>query len=195
MTTTLHILGFSGSLRRGSYNTGLLHAAEELLPEGMTLEIFDLTPIPMYNDDVRHHGYPDAVCALRDRITAANALLITTPEYNASISGVLKNAINWISRPDKDGHLPMSMKPVAIMGAATGAFGATKALAHLRYVLVSTNSYTLNRPGVQVTYADKKFDENGVLTDEPTRSQIHNLLLALADFAPRFAPAPAVTRS
>lgn len=188
--TTLHILGFSGSLRQGSYNTALLHAAAELLPEGMTLEIFDLTPIPMYNDDLRHLGFPDAVCALRDRVTAANALLITTPEYNASISGVLKNTIDWLSRPDKDGHLPMSMKPIAVMGAATGGFGATKALLHLRTVLASINSYTLNRPGVQVTYADKKFDDDGRLTDEPTRSQIHNLLLALADFAPRFAPAP-----
>ena len=191
---TLHVLGISGSLRQGSYNSGLLRAASELLPEGMTIEIFDLSPIPMYNDDVRHSGYPDAVCALRDRITAADALLIATPEYNASIPGVLKNAIDWVSRPDKDGHLPMSMKPIAIMGAATGAFGATKALAHLRYVLVSTNSYTLNRPGVQVTYADKKFDAEGNLTDEATRSQIHNLLLALAEFAPRFAPAPAMSK-
>ncbi len=192
---TLHILGFSGSLRGGSYNTGLLRAAAELLPDGMTLEIFDLTPIPLYNDDLRHQGFPDAVQAFRERITAASALLIATPEYNASIPGVLKNAIDWVSRPDKDGHLPMSLKPVAIMGAATGAFGATKAQAHLRYVLVSTNSYVLNRPGVQVTFAEKKFDDNGVLTDEPTRNQIHNLLLALAEFAPRFAPLPALSKS
>jgi chromate reductase len=161
----------------------------------MTIEIFDLTPIPMYNDDLRHHGFPDSVCALRDRITAAHAVLITTPEYNSSISGVLKNTIDWLSRPDKDGHLPMSMKPIAIMGAGTGAFAPTKALSHLRTVLASINSYTLNRPGVQVNHADKKFDEECRLTDEATRNQIHNLLLALADFAPRFAPAPVLHKS
>ena len=182
----LHLLGFSGSLRARSYNTALLRACEELLPKGAALELFDLAPLPMYNDDVRQRGFPDCVQDFRARISRADALLITTPEYNHSISGALKNALNWASRNDH-GHQPLSWKPVAIMSVATGGFGAARAQDHLRDILASTNCYAVNKPQVMITYADKKFDENLRLTDETTRGFVQQLLLALAEFAPRFA--------
>ena len=131
-------------------------------------------------------GFPEAVQHFRERILAANALLIATPEYNHSYSGVLKNAIDWASRPDPDKTLPLSWKPIGIMSAANGAMGGVRAQLHLRQVFIMTNSYTLNRPQVIVTLAAQKFDENLRLTDEPTRKNVHDLLVALADFAPRF---------
>lgn len=183
---SLHLLGFSGSLRRRSYNTALLHACAELLPNSATLEIIDLTPLPMYNDDVRQHGFPDSVQHFRTRITHADALIITTPEYNHSVTGALKNALDWASRNDH-GHQPLSWKPVAIMSAATGGFGAARAQDHLRDILSSVNCYTLNKPQVMITYADKKFDENLRLVDETTRGFVQTQLAALLEFAPRFA--------
>ena len=182
----LHFLGFSGSLRLRSYNTALLRACHELLPDGVTLELFDLTPLPMYNDDVKQQGFPEAVQHFRARITHADALLITTREYNHSITGALKNAIDWASRNDQ-GHQPLGWKPAAIMSVATGGFGAARAQDHLRDILSSTNCYVVNKPQVMITYADKKFDADLRLTDEPTRAFVQNLLLALVDFAPRFA--------
>lgn len=182
----LHLLGFSGSLRRRSYNTALLHACAELLPDGATLEIFDLTPIPMYNDDERQQGFPAAVQHFRARIAHADALIITTPEYNHSVTGALKNALDWASRSDH-GHQPLGWKPVAIMSAATGGFGAARAQDHLRDILSSVNCYTLNKPQVMITYADKKFDDDLRLVDEPTRGFVQAQLAALLEFAPRFA--------
>jgi len=178
----IHVLGISGSLRRGSYNTALLRAALELLPEGMTLETFDLSSIPLYNDDVRALGYPEPVRKFRDRIAAADALLIATPEYNYSIPGVLKNAIDWASRPPNP---PLDGKPVAIMGASTGNFGTVRAQMHLRQVCVYCNMLPLNRPEVLVMRARDKFDANGRLVDETARGFIRDMLLALADWVQR----------
>jgi len=129
----VHVLGISGSLRKASYNTALLRPASELLPRGMTLEVFDLSSIPLYNDDVRALGFPKPVQEFRSRIAAADALLIATPEYNFSIPGVLKNAIDWASRPPDP---PLDGKPLAIMGASTGNFGTVRAQMHLRQVCV-----------------------------------------------------------
>ncbi len=143
MTTPVHVLGFSGSLRRASFNSAALRAAQELVPDQMRLEIADITPIPFYNGDVEAAGVPAAVKDFTDRIRAADALLIVTPEYNYSIPGVLKNAIDWASRPPRD--MPLSGKPLAIMGAG-GRVGTVRAQLHLRQVAVETNMLPLNSP-------------------------------------------------
>jgi chromate reductase len=180
--TNMHVLGISGSLRKGSYNTALLAAASELLPECMTLEIFDLSSIPLYNDDVRALGFPKPVKELRARIAVADALLIATPEYNYSIPGVLKNAIDWASRPPDP---PLDGKPLAIMGASTGNFGTVRAQMHLRHVCVYCNMFPVNRPEVLVMRAQDKFDANGRLVDETTRGFVRDLLTALVDWTQR----------
>lgn len=177
MASRIHVLGIAGSLRAGSYNKALLRAAAELLPEGMTLEIFDIAPIPPYNEDVRALGYPGSVLSLRERIAAADALLIATPEYNYSIPGVLKNAIDWASRPPEP---PIDGKPVAIMGASNGGFGTVRGQLHLRQVLSATNMRALLKPEVMVSLAQNKIDAAGKLTDEKTREAIRGLLVALA---------------
>lgn len=178
--TSIHVLGISGSLRRGSYNSGLLRAASGLLPEGMTLGIFDLAPIPLYNADLDAAHTPEAVQEFKDRIRAADAILIATPEYNYSIPGVLKNALDWASRPVKES--PFNGKPLAILGAG-GTGGTIRAQAHLRQVAMFLNMHALNRPEVLVMRSWEKFDANGNLTDEPTREAIRSLLVALGDWA------------
>jgi len=180
VTTPIHVLGFSGSLRKASYNAALLRAAAELLPEKMSLEIFDLSPIPLYNNDIEVAGVPEAVQNFKARIKAAEALLIVTPEYNYSIPGVLKNAIDWASRPPRES--PLSGKPLAMMGASGGASGTMRAQMHLRQVCVFTNMLPLNKPEVYVTKAAEKFDAEGRLTDEATRQRIRELLTALRDW-------------
>jgi chromate reductase len=179
MAVSIHVFGFSGSLRKGSYNSALLRAAAGLLPEGMTLETYDLSSIPLYNDDVRAAGYPDVVKDFRSRIAAADALLIATPEYNYSIPGVMKNALDWASRPPDP---PLSGKPLAIMGASTGNFGTVRSQLHLRQVCIFTNMLPLNKPEVLVTRAQEKFDLEGKLTDEITRGFVRDLLTALFDW-------------
>lgn len=184
MANPIHVLGFSGSLRKGSYNTGLLRAATEMLPDGMTLEIFDLIDIPLYNGDVEAAGMPEAVQRFRGRIAAADALLIACPEYNHSLTGVLKNAIDWGSRPPDQ---PLSGKPVALMGGG-GGFGTVRAQVHLRYLLTNLNMLQLNKPDVLVARIHERFDEAGNLTDEATRDKIRNMLEALAEWTRRLQP-------
>ncbi len=176
MSEKIHVLGFSGSLRKASFNAGMLRAAMEVLPESMTLEIFDLSPIPFYNEDLNVDGGPAPVRAFKEKIAQADALLIATPEYNYSVPGVLKNAIDWASRPVKDS--PLNEKPVAFMGVG-GLMGTVRAQHHLRQVAVYTNMYPLNKPEVEVQRGWEKFDPNGNLTDEPTRQAIRALLVAL----------------
>jgi chromate reductase, NAD(P)H dehydrogenase (quinone) len=182
MHEPIRILGFSGSLRKGSYNTALLRAAGGLIPEGTTLETFDLSSIPPYNEDVRQTGFPDSVRDFRDRINAADALLVATPEYNYSIPGVLKNALDWASRPPDP---PLFGKPAAIMGASTGNFGTVRAQLHLRQVLVTLNMLPVNKPEVLVGHAKDKFNTEGRLTDEITRGFVRDLLEALVDWTKR----------
>ena len=176
MATPLHILGFSGSLRKASFNTSLLRAASELLPVGLTQETYDLSSLPLYNEDLKINGYPKIVQDFRNRIAAADALLIATPEYNYSFPGVLKNAIDWASRPPDP---PLFRKPVAIMGASPGPFGTVRGQLHLRQVCVCVNMLPLNKPEVLVMSAQEKFDTQGRLIDEPTRAYIRDLLIAL----------------
>ena len=176
----------SGSLRQDSFNTRLIRAARELAPDGMTIETADLAPLPLYNEDVRAAGYPAAVAAFREAIRAADALLIATPEYNYSLSGVLKNAIDWASRPPEQ---PLAGKPLAIMGASIGLGGTMRAQYHLRQICVSVDLLTLNKPEVMVRSAADKFDAGGALTDEKTREHVRRLLEALASWTKRLGGA------
>ena len=185
-TTPLSVLGICGSLRRGSYNGAALRAAQGLAPAGMTLEIAGLDGIPPYNEDIRAAGLPPAVVTLRERIAAADALLIATPEYNFSVPGVLKNAIDWASRPPDQ---PFDGKPLAILGASPGRTGTARAQYHLRQCFVFLNAHLLNKPEVMIAGANQLFDEAGRLTDEATRAHLARLLAALADWARRLGPA------
>jgi len=162
----VQVLGIAGSLRQGSYNRALLRAARELAPEEMEIQIFDnetLTQIPLYNEDVRQQGEPETVEILKREIEWADALLFAIPEYNHSMSGVLKNAIDWASRPPSKS--PLDEKPIAIMGASIGRSGTSRAQMHFRQICVFTNMLPLNKPAVQVTNAADKFDAKGQLIE------------------------------
>ncbi len=175
----IHVLGLPGSLRRGSYNKALLHAAEQLLPPSMTLECYDLAPLPFYNADVEAEGTPESVLHFRERLRVADALLIATPEYNYSITAVLKNAIDWAPRPKPDAS-PMNDKPAAIMGAG-GMLGTSRAQMHLRDILMHNRNYVVVSPQVMVARAGQYFDKQGHLSDDAIRDRIARLLEALAD--------------
>jgi chromate reductase len=178
----MKIVGLSGSLRKGSYNSAALRAAQALVPEGTTIEIAEIGDLPLYDDDVRAAGYPASVERLRRQLTEADAVLFVTPEYNYSVSGVLKNAIDWASRPPNQ---PFDGKPVAIMGASGGLFGTARAQYHLRQMLVFLNAFPVNKPEVMIGQAQNKFDEAGNLTDEPTREFIRKLLASLVAWTER----------
>ena len=181
---SLHILGISGSLRRRSYNTALLETAAQLLPPGSTLEIFDLSSLPIYNQD-DEKPFPPAVEDFRHRLALADALLIASPEYNASITGALKNAIDWASRPPSQ---PLNGKPAAIMGASTGNFGTLRAQLHLRQILTHVGALTLPKPEVLIARAGQVFAPDGELVDETARGFLRDLLVALADWTIRVSP-------
>ena len=170
-----HVIGISGSLRKGSFNSAALRAAQELAPSGVTIEIFDISAIPLYNEDVKVQGFPAAVADLRAKIKAADGLLLSTPEYNYSTSGVLKNVIDWVSRPPEH---PFDGKPIALMGAAGGALGTARAQYHLRHMFIFLNAHILNRPEVFIGSAASKFDAEGKLTDQPTRDILAAMLVA-----------------
>lgn len=180
---TIHILAFAGSLRRESYNKKLLQAAYELLPNGMSMECFDLAPLPFYNADVEAQGTPQTVMQFRERMRAADALLIATPEYNYSITAVLKNAIDWASRAIPDPS-PLDDKPVAIMGAG-GRGGTVRAQMHLRDILIHNRNYVVVSPQIMLARAHEYFDRQGRLHDEAVRARIARLLDALADLTRR----------
>ena len=173
---TIKILGFAGSLRKASYNRAALRVAQSVTPEGTTFEIYDLASIPLYNDDIREKGYPPEVQDFRDKIAAADAIVMATPEYNYSISGILKNAIDWASRPPGP---PLSKKPVAIIGATMGLWGTVKAQFHLRQMCVFLDLWPVNKPEVLIAQAQNKFDASGNLTDEATKKVIAELMTNL----------------
>jgi chromate reductase len=168
-----HILAIPGSLRAKSLNRMLIRAAHNLAPEGVEIEIADLNTIPLYSGDVEAEGDPEPVRVLKERVHNADALLIATPEYNASIPGVLKNAIDWLSRPPQ---LVLRHKPVAIIGAAPGNFGTARAQSDLRRVLAHVDAYTLQKPEVMLFRANEAFDADGNLEDEQTKELLTSLL-------------------
>lgn len=178
----MNVLGISGSLRQGSYNSMALRAAQKLAPAGIGITIADIAGIPLYNDDVRVAGEPASVAELKAKVRAADAVLIVTPEYNFSIPGVLKNTLDWLSRPPEP---PFAGKPVAIMGASPGPVGTARVQYDLRKVMVFLDAFTVNKPEVFISFAQNKFDAQGNLTDEPTAKFIADLLLALQNLKKR----------
>jgi chromate reductase, NAD(P)H dehydrogenase (quinone) len=173
----MKLLAISGSLRRDSHNTKLLRAAEELVPAVMEFQLFDgLKEIPPYDEEDDVHSAPPAVAAFRAAIADADAILISTPEYNSSIPGQLKNAIDWASRPHATNVL--RNKPVAVIGASTGAFGAVWAQAELRKVLGATGARVVDAD-VALGHAHTKFSENGELLDEAARDQLAEVVVTL----------------
>jgi len=174
--TGIEILGIVGSLRTGSFNHLALKAAQELVPDGAVLDLIDLNGIPVFNQD-DEMAVPAAVREFKRRIMAANAILFATPEYNYSIPGALKNAIDWASRPYGDSA--WQGKPAAILGASPGHLGTARAQYHLRQVLVALDMSVVNQPEVMISNAAQRFDQDGKLTDELTRKSIQKLLSAL----------------
>jgi chromate reductase, NAD(P)H dehydrogenase (quinone) len=182
MENNLKILGFAGSLRKGSYNKSLLRSAAQLLPPETSLQIFDLSEIPPYNQDL-DNNMPPKVKEFKTKIRESDALLIATPEYNYSIPGVLKNAIDYASRPYGDNSF--DDKPVAIMSASVGMTGGARAQYHLRQTFVFLNMHPVNVPEVIVTFASEKFDSEGNLRDDNTKKFLTQLLQNLSNWTRR----------
>jgi chromate reductase len=176
----IKILGIVGSLRKDSYNHFALKVAQELLPDGAVLDLIELHGIPVFNQD-DEIVMPAAVLEFKRQILAADAILFATPEYNYSVSGVLKNAIDWASRPY--GESAWTGKPAAVMGVSTGSFGTARAQYHLRQILVTLDMPTVNQPEVMIGNAAQRFGPDGRLTDKPTRQSIQTLLEALLQLA------------
>jgi chromate reductase len=182
MTDKLKILGISGSLRAGSYNTSALRATQELCPEDATVEIYDINGFPAFNQDLDQQP-PAKVTEFKAAIRAADAIIISSPEYNYSVPGHLKNAIDWASRPYGDSA--WDGKPALIMGASGGAIGTARMQYHLRQIMVFLNMHPLNRPEVMIGNAQDKIDANGTLTDEATREYLKQALEALVHWTRR----------
>jgi chromate reductase len=173
----MRFLGFAGSLRRASYNRGLIRAAAEVAPTGIVVEVFDLHDLPLYNQDVEDAGEPGPVVAFKQAIAGADALLVATPEYNHGVPGVLKNAIDWASRPRVTS--PLRDRPVAVMGASPGQGSTARAQAQLREAFVFTGACVMPQPELLVGAAASHFDNDGNLTDPALRVSLAELLAAL----------------
>lgn len=184
MTEPLTILGVAGSLRASSLNRALLHAARDRAPEGMTIEVFDLAEVPLYNGDVEAVGDPAGVAAFKQAIAAADGVLFATPEYNHGVPGVMKNAVDWASRPPRSA--PLGGKPVGLIGASPGQTGTARGQSQLRQAFEFTNSYCMPQPELLVFRAHEKFDDEGRLTDEATAEYLGRYLVAFADWVRRF---------
>ncbi len=170
----IHIVGICGSLRKQSYNLGLLRAFEQELPDGARFTLADISDLPFFNADMEQ-PYPESVMKLKKLMESADAVVISSPEYNMSYTGVLKNALEWLSR--RQLKTPLAGKPVAIIGAS--AIQASVSQSHLRDVMFALNMQVLSRPIVQVIHASEKFDEEGNLTDERTWESLGQLTTAL----------------
>jgi len=184
MAENLKILGISGSLRKGSYNSGALRAAVELCPDGAEIEVFDIAPIPPFNQD-EDQDPPAIIREFKEKILAADAIVFATPEYNYSIPGVLKNAIDWASRPY--GQSAWEGKPAAIMGASIGGIATARAQYDLRKMMVFLNMFPINRPEVMIGNCSDRYDEQGKLIDEPTRAIIKEMLEKLIAWTKKIA--------
>lgn len=175
----VRILGISGSGRRGSYNSALLEAAKELVPENVVLETYDVSGFPLFNQDLEAR-MPGAVREFKEKIRQADAILFATPEHNYSVSAVLKNAIEWGNRPETDNS--WDRKPAAIISASTSPRGGARAQLHLRQIMVDLNMHAINEPQLLVARAQEKFDANSKLMDERSREILRNVLASLAEW-------------
>jgi chromate reductase len=182
----LHILGIAGSLRKASYNRALLRAAVELAPSGMVIEIFDLIEVPLYNGDVEAEGDPPSVAAFKRAIAGADGVLMATPEYNHGVPAVMKNAVDWASRPP--GKAPLGGKPVGLVGASPGITGTARGQSQLRQAFEFTNSFCMPQPELLVFKAHQKFDDDGNLSDPATGQYLERYLTAFAAWVRRFVP-------
>ena len=180
MGNNIKIFGFAGSLRKQSYNKAILRVAANLNLQDITVETFDLEGIPPFNQDLENQP-PDRVKEFKSKIKAADAILIATPEYNYSIPGVLKNALDWASRPH--GENALEGKPVGIVGASIGMMGSSRAQYHLRQCFVWLNMHPLNKPEVMVSTAQDKVDQEGNITDAKTKEKIAEMVMALANWS------------
>lgn len=178
--SSIKLLGISGSLRKQSYNSGALRAIAGILPEGMSFSVADLSSLPFYSADVEQSGLPDAVQKFRAEVAAADALIFAVPEYNFSLPGVLKNAMEWLSRqPDP----PANGKACAVFGASVSPLGTARGQFHFRHVCVSLNIMVINLPHVDINSAKGKFDAQSTLTDQPTLDSLRELLHELRSLA------------
>jgi chromate reductase len=180
MSDPVAVLGVSGSLRKASFNTALLRAAIELAPEGVRIETAEIGDVPPYNDDVRAVAFPQPVMRLREQVARADAILVVTPEYNYSLPGVLKNAIDWASRPPNQ---PFAGKALGMMGVSGAMSGTMRAQYHLRQVAVFLDMHPINKPEVFVRNAQTVFDESGRLVDDEARKIVRQYIEALAAWA------------
>ena len=189
MAQQYDVVAICGSLRKGSYNRMILNSLPELVPDGMTIrESPPIGTIPLYNADLQQIEFPNTVTTLAGAIGAADGVIIITPEYNYSVPGVLKNAIDWVSRLPNQ---PFANKPVALQSAAGGMLGGARAQYHMRQAMVFLDALVFNRPEVLVSFVKSKVDETrGVVTDEPTREVIKTQLAAFARFIDRVGKAP-----
>jgi chromate reductase len=183
MADSIRILGVAGSLRGGSYNRALLRAAQGRAPDGAVIEAFDLAAVPLYNGDLEAAGDPEGVAAFKQAIRAADGVLFVTPEYNHGVPGVMKNAVDWASRPPQDAAL--AGKPVGIIGASPGMTGSARGQSQLRQAFEFTNSYCMPQPELLVFRAHEKFDAEGRLTDEATGQYLGRYLTAFAAWVAR----------
>jgi chromate reductase len=183
--TPVTILGFAGSLRRASFNRALLRAAAEAAPATMQIRIFDLAPVPLYNADIEAEGDPDGVKAFKAAIAAAEGVLMVTPEYNHGVPAVMKNAVDWASRPPKGAVL--DRKPVGIIGASPGVTGSARGQSQLRQAFEFTNSYAMPQPELLVFRAHEKFDAEGRLVDDATRERLAAWLVAFEAWVRRLS--------
>ena len=182
----MKILGISGSLRKKSHNTALLRSAMELKPEKMEIEIYGIGDLPLYNGDLEKNGFPESVIKFKKKISESDGLLIASPEYNYSYTGVLKNAIDWASRPPSDS--PLKNKLYALMGVSGGTSGTIRSQMHFRQVAIQAGMITLNKPEVYVQTGGNKFDENGTLTDEATIEHMKKFLKAFYELVDSVKP-------
>ena len=189
MNSEIRILGISGSLRQQSYNTAVLRAAVGLAPEGVAIETFELDGIPPFNQD-EESSPPAKVLELKRSVRAADGILFVTPEYNYSVPGVLKNAIDWASRPYGDNV--WDRKPAAIMGASIGGIGTARAQYHLRQMFVFLNVFPVNQPEVMIGNAAQRFDTAGKLADETTKDYMRQLLEKLVELI-RYVRQPSIS--
>jgi chromate reductase len=183
MARTYRVAGISGSLRAGSYNTATLRAARELAPDALDIEVVTLEDVPLFNADVEARGWPARVRELRDLIGNADAVIFASPEYNYSITGVLKNAIDWLSRPE--GEAPLNGKPAAIVGATPSFVGTARGQSHLRQVVFYNAMPLLPTAEVLIARAGDRFDGVGRLTDEKTREVLKDMLDKFARWVAR----------